>query len=356
MGTFLLVLILSVLSFNLFFFNVPYWTGKEMGDVAHNGFYRLAYVLVSTVGWEIYKIIETFNNFIVGKLKIPKGGTIHAVINTVIYAAIVLTATTGYDAVMSIAIGGEVDEIDLANLDSYSKYSDLLLLWRILNNFVSIKSPGDFFEAVQKSAGGIVFFIVGTIVFFSIMYGLLMHKLKEIHLVQRFAGDTYIGRLLEEQENFTSIKYLPRNIASSFAGFCDELSILRNFKIRGVQFAFLAVLAVYSTVVTLVGDAPSLNAFLLDLLDETGIVTTIGSFIISYIFAKITSIVGRFLYTFVPAPIGERITDVSVACKVKSEKIKEKRRQWSEKMDAIYASTLSEFEGRVRKIQRITLE
>lgn len=356
MSTILVIFVLSALSFNLFFFNVPYWTGKEMGDVAHNGFYRLAYVLMSTLGWEIYKLVETFNNFIVTVLHMKKGGTLHAIINAAIYAGIVLALTSGYDSVMSVAIGGEVDNIDLANLDSYAKYSDLLLLWGILNNFVEVKSIGDFFEAVIESFSAIVFFIVGTIIFFSIMYGMLMHKLKEVHLVQRFAGNTPVVGLLEDEDDSLNIKSLPRKIASSVVNFCDELSILRNFKIRGVQIAFFAVLLGYSVVETMRGEVPDVKAFLLDLLDETGIVSTFGSFVISFVIAKIVALIGRFLYTFVPEPIGIRISDASAVCRAKSEQIKEKRRQWSEKVDAIYASTLSGFEGKVRQVQRITLE
>ena len=48
---FLLCFFVTAVSFFLFYFNAPYWTGKGMLDVAKNGVYRFIYTVASTLGF-----------------------------------------------------------------------------------------------------------------------------------------------------------------------------------------------------------------------------------------------------------------------------------------------------------------
>lgn len=356
MGDFVAIFVISLISFGLFFFNVPYWTGQEMGDLAKNGFYRLAYVILSTIGWTIYKALETINSFVDRLFKIKPGSSVHATINLLLYIVAVFSLCQIYDFTMSSVIGGEVDELHIADSSSYSRYSDLLLFWGILNNFGDVNSVGSFFVALHDSIWSIVVFIVGTVMFFSIMYGLLMHKLQEIHLIDRYSGDGTLAQMMNYEPEKLSLSCLPKQIVASILDFCNKLSILRNFKIFGVQIAFIVILAIYSGVKTISGESADFGGLAADLLDESGIVSTIGSFVISFVLGKLVVVVGRAASVFVPQAIRDPVRRVSVACNQKVETIKEKRREWSARCDSVYARTLSRFETRFVRVQEMHLD
>lgn len=356
MGDVLAVFLVSLISFGMFFFNVPYWTGQEMGDLAKNGFYRLGYVILSTTGWSIYKALETINKSVDRLFKIKEGGTVHAIINLLLYIVAVYGLCQLYDFTMSSVIGGDVDELHIADSSAYSRYSDLLLFWGILNNFGEVNSIGSFVTALRESIWSIVVFVVGTVMFFSVMYGLLMHKLQEIHLIERYGGSSPLVKMLKYEPEKRTLSSLPKQIIASILDFCNKLSILRNFKIFGVQIAFIAILAVYSIAKTVSGESADFGGLAADLLDESGIVSTIGSFIISFILGKLVVLVGRVVGMFMPQIIQEPLHRVSSSCNQKVEVIKEKRREWSVRCDSVYARTLSRFETRFVRVQEMHLD
>lgn len=337
-GTLVLFLV-TWLSFFLFFFNVPYWTGNEMGEVARNGVYRLFYTFCSNIGWVVYKAIERVSNAVDKVLRIRPGSVAHTVINLLFYIGAVYVFSQGYDFLMSSVIGGEVSELKIADESSYSKLSDLLLYWQILNNFTEVHSVGTFFLALKDSFFGIVTFICGTIVFFSAMYGLLVQKTQELCLVEKLSHSGIIKELLEYEEETPSLRTLPKQIVASVVKFFNKLSVLRNFKFFGVQIAFCVILLAYSLVKTILGEQADFQELALDFLDESDIINVLVSFAISFIGAKVAVVMGRLVHRFLPRSVQEKLHTVSVHCNTVVSAIRQKRNEWSLKFDAVYQRT-----------------
>lgn len=339
MGNFVLMCIVALATFVFFYFNVPYWTGKEMHDVAKNGIYRCFYMLCSSLGWYQYKALERINNKVDRLLRVQPGGVAHSVLNLLIYMGVVFALSSLYDTGMGAAIGGEVNELKIMDSDSYAKLSDLLLFWGILNNFTEVTSIGEFFVALHNSLFNIVVFVVGTIIFFSIMFGLLSQKVQELCLVERFIPGSSLASLLNYEPEAVAISHLPKQIMASIVDFCNKLSIMRNLEILGVQITFCVLLASYSLMKTVLGEQPDTHGLLLDLLDESGVVSTIGSFIISFIFAKCVAVVGRICNRFLPESVSSRLHQLSVRGNEMVDTLKQKRDKWSSEFDSVYQRT-----------------
>lgn len=335
----ILMFVATLIAFFLFYFNVPYWTGKEMRDVAKNGLYRCFYMILSSIGWYIYKGIESLNRKLDNILRIRHDGVMHAVINLLIYIGVVFIMSNTYDYIMESVIGGEVNELKVMDSGSYARLSDLLLFWGILNNFTDVNSLSSFWVAIRESISSIVIFIIGTIMFFSVMFGLLSQKVQELCLIERVSHGGSLEEILNYEPESLSIKTLPKQILASVLDFCNKLSLVRNLKLLGVQFTFCVIVVCYSVMKTISGEIPDFYGIALDLLDETGVVATIGSFVISFVVAKGVAIVGKLLGKFLPVIIQEKLHQLSDRGNQLVQAIKERRDAWSSEFDEVYRRT-----------------
>lgn len=334
------VICVNLLTFWLFYFNVPYSTGNELQEVSRNGVYRVIFCACSAVGFWLYKGIERLNNFIVFKLHLREAGSLHVLINVILYTVALGALTIGYDEVVSTAVGDiEGAELQLDLGDSYSKFSNLILWWAIINNFEEVTSVGTFFTALKSSLLGILGFVLFTLVFFSFIYGLLHQKVKQLNIVSRFFSNTAVSRLIGTDQTPERICEIPKAALASFVDFVEDWGTLRNFKNLGALFGFCALIVAYSVVRAVGGETADFKGLLVDLLDESGIITVVGSFVISFVCAKLVTLVGRFASKVLPTPIREKLSALSRRGNQVVETVRDKRDAWSAKFDRLFTMT-----------------
>lgn len=343
MANFVSIYLVAVVTFFAFFFSVPYWTGSEMQDVSKNGVYRWLYYKCSSLGNLMYRGIETVNNKIDRAAKLKPGGTAHTCVNLLFYVVAVFAMNTLYDSLMSSFVSGEFDELKVDLSSSYSRFQEVMLVWGIMNNFHEVTGVGSFFAALRQSIGGITAFVIGTMIFFSVMYGLLEQKVIELKLAERIRWQSKL-----EDENHDgvadfSVKNLWLSVTGNAQEFLDKIAVLRNFKVVGVVIAFLGVTAVYSLVMAVCGEVADFQGLLLDLLDESDIMNSIGSFVIGFIYAKVVVVLGRAVYRVMPSQVRSAIDSASRKGNDAVAAIKEKRNLWSAKMDSLYQRTTKDY-------------
>ena len=355
----LVVFVVTWLSTMLFYFNLPYGNSCEMSELVQNGVYRWIFQKISGIGYLLYKLIEKITAGITRFCKFEEGGQEHSIINCGAYIGAVWALTSFHEACIQLAVSYEAAEWKFTQGTLWGYITDLRYYWEIMNNFQEIKSIGDFFGALGDTLFAITMFILFTIIHFAIMYGLLSQKVKELNLVEKLTKSETVLSLLDYEPEKLSFRNLPKKLLSNFLDFFNSMGILRNFAFAGVQIAFILGLLVYSFLKARKGDLPEVTDLLMSLLDETNIISTIMSFLISFICGKIVAVAGRFVYKFAPEPVRDRLHSVSILCKERVRYVQEKRDAWSARCDSIFQKTEAIFASKVRNsgdVQRMTLD
>lgn len=329
------------ISLGLFFFGVPYWTGKEMGELSSNGIYQRIFTACSNIGYQIYKVVELLNRRISKLFEIHPQSMWHSVINIVLYALAVALCNLSYNAVIEFGIHMEPDEFKFLADSSYARLSDILLIFSIVSNFMDVSSVSSAVIALFQSLFAVFYFLVVTILYFSIMHGLLEFKVKELHLLTRGDGEraTKIRDFISEEIELDSWRSLPRKMKQNVYEFVDNFVCMRNFNV-GRTFIFLYILiAMWSMIGACYGVIPDYSELLLDILDESELLNTLGSFVLSFILAKLTAKGCSVVYTHMPEATRNRIDSLSQRMAAESLRIKEVRYQWAVKMDGVLTVT-----------------
>ena len=321
---------ISVGTFLLFTFTVPYMTGSGLLEASDSGWYRYVYYCMSGVGRFFYTLIETFT-----KTLFPSHGALFLTANLACYAKFTSFFCSKYDELLSAVIGGSVEQINWFDSSSYSRLSDLLVIKHIFDNIVSANSIGEFVFSLAHAVFSVAVFVVVTIGFFSMMYGFLEFKLLEFKFIDKWFGE----ELLDWEPSYKSIKELPKALLLGFLDFANEFSIVRNVKYKGTALATCAYFLVGAFRRAKSGELPDWSVFVLDLLDEANVINVIGSFFISYFVVRTTEAAAHAVVERLPEETQKKIHEKSEALKATVISMRRERVQYAIKEDACFRVT-----------------
>ena len=330
MADIMLTFILTILSFGLFFFSTPYWTGAGMEDAISNGLYRVIYYRVSGIGFQMYKLIEHISNKVAQRIKRPPNGTFRILLNTLLYIAMVYFGTKGYEFVMISVIGNEIGVFNTDMGSTYAKYENAKILLLFADYFADITSVRSFFYSLREAFIGMLIYIAGTMIFFSVMYGMLEHKVKKLFAL----GDRQSDCAGEAK----SLREIPRSICAKMVDFIDNITLFLNFKQFSVCFVFLLAAFAYSVILVYKGTFPELKSFLMNLLDEIGVFEVLIGFGINLAATWLAGVLCVFIYQILPIPIQNAIDKVSEQGKATVREIRKEREHIARKIDSLYSA------------------
>lgn len=331
--------ILTYLTLCFFYFNIPYNTGLEMREVVGNGIYRALYTFISYIGWYIYWLIEKINKFIDKIFRIKEGGTLHILINAILYTIIVYLSSKIYDYLSYTIVEVGEANINLGSSDSYSMLSNAILLIKIIENFSTTESTLGFFEALQYSIESFIILVGYTIFHFSIIYGLLSQKMKQINIIEKLIHADENNNFDRSYINRFSLRNLFHRVTDTVLEFINNIAFLRNFNNVRVQFILCIIGVLYGMKEVSLGKSPDLLGFFLQFLDASGVITILGSFVVSFILTKLVALALLLLLDILPAAIKQFVNLLSDRGNAFVENCDRRRTAWAQQNDSIFQMT-----------------
>ena len=322
---FFVALLLNLLSFYIFYFNVPCWTGSELQDLSSNGIYRACFCFCSSVGYGMHKLLESAQSKLFSLLNRSSKSPLYNVVNFLLYTIMLHMLMTWYEFSMGIVIGGEVAEIKFDISSTHSRYSDFILYLGVFEHFMALHAERGFIFALQESVFRSVVFVICTVFHFSVLYGFLSPVMESLNLVEKFCKNKYILGLLGDAYDPVNVIGLARSILANTVEFCNELAILQNFRKLSVQIASAALIVVHSVMMSSSGDSPSISSFILDTMGEMGIISTVFNFVLNVVVLKLVFIVCSLVYSVLPENIQESLDSLSKKGNSYVEVIKDRR-------------------------------
>lgn len=268
------VFLATSLSFFLFYFSVPYWTGNDMAELSSSGIWRAFYRFLSKIGYLIHRLCET----VYGILPIPNAmrrGAIGACTNMLFYVIVLHLLIGGYSSVTNALFPEGIEE--LAN--GGSRVWDVLCSGVVFLRLVGKLAPGNniFAVLIIIVVSAALYTVINTL-FFSILFGLLHEKVDPL------------GK----------------------EGLLGKLTIVRNLRTQGTIPLTLLAIAAYSVVASVFGfHTTSLWEVFLQVLDEIELIPIVMSFLITNAVCRGVCIGAGVAVRHMPASIQGAVKELS---------------------------------------------
>lgn len=339
-NTFLLFVV-NYINFTLFFFTVPYMTGKQIVELSGNGIYKGAITGCTNLGHAIYRAIEETCRAIARAFDFHPQSMFYSLMNIGFYVVAVSALNSCYNFTMELVINYEPEQFKWVADSSYSKLSDVLLVFNIVGQFLAIDSFWQIFPAIIKSVFAVMFFLALTVLHFSVMVGLLEFKTEELHPL---TGERAPNR---ERMLLAMNKDLDPNVGISWVGkgaqgllrFIDDTVRLRNFEVKSCKVWFVGCLVCWCIVSNAAGAMPDFVNLLLDVLDESDLLNTFVSFLLSAVLMKGTLKTCKAVYNRMPEGTKAKVDKIEAKCTAVVSTVKAKRIEWAESKDGVYTES-----------------
>lgn len=337
----IVLVVLNCLSFLLFFFTVPYWTGREMRDVTKNGVYRLVYVGISTAGFRFYQLVELISTFLTKRIKSRWfKTTVHAVVNLLMYVGIIYAAGVLYENICVAITGIEDFSIEFQDkgliyfAQNAFTYKMMFQAFRDTHETLGLAKAAAF-TLVRAGA-----YIVWTIFYFTFVYGVLKQKMIELHIIKKRGDKSWLGKYMSYESEEVSLDSLRKQCLAGLAEFVDKISIFMNFMLWRVRVLFVLAILMYYSVTSYKGGnvrdtAGTVWGLLVNIADEANLIVTVQSFIVSFLVSKVFVYLGRFIFQFLPELMQKAILASSAKANEAVEAIEKRREDWAAKYDAL---------------------
>ena len=336
-----LLFVVNYISFWLFFFTVPYMTGKEIVELSQHGLYKGVVTGCTNLGHAIYRAVEESCRLIARALDFHPHSMFYSLLNVMLYIVVVTFLNGCYNTTMAFVINYEPEEFKWIADTSYSKLSDILLVCNIVGQFLHIESFWQIFPATLKSIGSVLFFLFLTVLHFCVMTGLLEYKVEELHPLTKEGApnrERMQAALSKEFDLSVGISWVGK-AAQGVMQFIDDAVRMRNYQVAGCGRWFAACVLCWSLVQNASGASPDFGTLLLDVLDESELLNTFMSFLLSAVLAKGTLKTCKAVYDRMPAPAQARVDKFEEECVKVVYTVREKRTTWARKMDGVYTKT-----------------
>lgn len=338
--------LIMALSYFLFYYSAPYWSSAQIKDVINHGLYQSLFILLSSVGDLLYKGVEKLNSWAGNQLKQARilSGTVHeavhGAVNAVLYTGIIWVATYLYNGASGLILQGG------------GSYTLSFSEWSYATNAATFleavqlrmaETPG--FPGIVDAAVNMLIYVGITILYSAFMYGLLRYKIKEFNLGKQIFGDHGTEQWKTDGGSFLSQvrgKLIP-DLKNGIVSGLDNLCLLRSFRVAGSLILFCGIIFLYSIAMILLNREPEIDGILAGILEASGVVDIVLSFLIAFVWGKIVSLLGITVYVAAPEPVKNVIDDVDKMGKELVSTIEGGRRAWAEKNDDLFQRT--EFRG-----------
>lgn len=345
MGLFQRFLIMA-LSYFLFYYSTPYWSSAQIKDVIDHGLYQGLFILLSCVGDLVYKSVELLNSLadklleeIIPNDTVPKA--VHGAVNAIAYTVVIWIATYLYNGASGLILqGGGAYALSFSEWSRATNAATFLDAVRLRME----ETPG-FFGGVGAAAVSMLMYVGVTILYSAFMYGLLRYKIMGSNLGQYlndliFGGQDEAGPESHDGSFLSQVfgKLIP-DLKNSIVNCLDNLCLLRSFCDIGSLILFCVVIFLYSIAMMFLNREPEVDGILAGILEASGVVDIVLSFLITFIWGKIVSLVGITVYVVSPEPVKNVVDFVDEMGKHLVSKIEDLREDWAEGHDDLFSGT-----------------
>lgn len=333
--------LILALSYFLFYYSAPYWSSAQIKDVINHGLYQSLFIRLSSIGHWLYKGVETLNNWADKKLKQMPGGAVHGTVNAVVYTGIIWIATYVYNGASGLVLQGSGSYA--LSFSEWSRVTNAATFLEMVR--LRMEEAPSFLSGVGTAAVSLLLYVGVTILYSAFMYGLLRYKIREFNLGKRIFGEPSTeGQNGNGNSFFAQMrgKLIP-DLKASIVSCLDNLCLLRSFRVIGSLILFCGVIFLYSLAMMFLNREPEVDGILAGILETSGVVDILLSFLIAFVWGKIISLLGITVYVASPAAVKKAIDDADKKGKEIVTKTENNRKAWAERNDKLFNRT--EFEG-----------
>lgn len=338
------------ISFFLFFFNVPYWTGRDMADMSKSGIWRAFFRFLSFLGYGLHKVYMHVAGWILDlplrflarrgigeKNRIWYG--LVGFVDALCSAGTLFLLIGAYNSFMNGLFPAGVDTLAGGNDGSLlGKLSEAVVFLRVVSDLKGMgEGVGGVVAAVVVTLVAVVLYVVINTLFFSTLFGFLRELLEERPFWELAKEKLNIAPApaVEREEEMSAAQRLLKQLKEAVEGFFNKTTVHRFMYDPVSLLLFLLALLVYSVVMTRLGKN---NVGLMDVvkqvLDSIGVVQIIASFLVTYLVGKLTEKTAKSVVKVLPQGVQNAIHSVSAKGNVWADAEDAKRHLWAQEHQA----------------------
>ena len=337
------------ISFFLFFFNVPYWTGRDMADMSKSGIWRAFFRFLSFLGYGLHRLYMHFAGWVLDfPLRFRKRGEfqegerfwpgVAGFVDALCSAGTLYLLITAYNNLMNSLFPAGVSSLAKGSDGSLLRnLSEAVVFLRVVSDFNPGSGFGGVVAAVVVTLIAVVLYIIINTLFFSILFGFLREMLREEPFLEIAKERLNIPPAppAEPTEEESPLQSLLRQLKGATEKFFNKTT-LHHFAYEPVALVLvlLAMLA-FSVVMTRLGknDLGPLDV-VKRVLDSIGVVQIIASFLVTYLAGKLTEKTAKSVVKVLPQGMQRAIHAASAKGNAWADAEDAKRHIWSQEHQA----------------------
>lgn len=333
-------------SFFLFFFNVPYWTGRDMADMSKSGIWRAFFRFLSFLGYGLHRVYMHVAGWIldlplrflerrgIGEENQRIWFGIVGFVDALCSAGTLFLLIGGYNSFMNGLFPAGVDTLAGGNDGSLlGKLSEAVVFLRVVIGLDFGSGVGAVVASVVVTLISVVLYVVINTLFFSILFGFLRELLQEKPFWEIVKEKLNIAPAptTKQTEEESPLQSLLRQLKDATESFFNKTT-LHNFVYEPVALVlFLVTMLVYSVVMVRLGknDLGPLDV-VRQVLDSIGVVQIVASFIVTYLMGKVSEKAAKSVVKVLPKGLQNAIHAASVKGNVWADAEDAKRHIWAQ--------------------------
>lgn len=337
------------ISFFLFFFNVPYWTGRDMADMSKSGIWRAFFRFLSFLGYGLFKIYLHVAGWILdiplrlwGPREIREENRfwmgIVGFVDALCSAGTLFLLIGGYNSLMNGLFPAGVDVLaDGSDGSLLGNISQAVVFLRVVLSFDAGSGVGGVVAAVAVTLVSLVLYVVINTLFFSILFGFLREMLVERPFLTLVKEKLNISSApaVEQEEEKNAMQRLLAQLKEAVEGFFNKTT-MHYFVYEPVALVlFLLALLAYSVVMTYLGknDLGPLDV-VKQVLESIGVVQIVASFLVTYLVGKLSEKTTNTVVKVLPQGMQNAIHAASAKGNAWADAEDAKRHLWSQEHKA----------------------
>lgn len=331
-------------SFFLFFFNVPYWTGQDMADMSKSGIWRAPFRFLSRIGFGLFKLyriavkkifdacFSRFRGNKDGRKSVWQG--IKGLMDVLCSAGVLFLIISGYSGLMDGLFPAGVDTLAEGNDGSFlGKLSNAVVFLRVTAAFKAEGTGGTILAAAAHTVIAAIQYVVINTLFYSILFGFLQELLEKRPFWDMAKKSLNIRSEAGREGEAISPQSLPGQLKEAAMDFFNKTTIHTSMDNSISLGLFLIVLLAFSFVMTWLGknDLGPLDV-VRQVLEAIGVVQIVASFLVTYLVGKLGEQAAKAAVRGLPQGMRDAIHDASERGNkwVKAEDAR--RHDWAQKV------------------------
>lgn len=333
-------------SFFLFFFNVPYWTGRDMADMSKSGIWRAFFRFLSFLGYGLHRLYLHIAGWILDiplnlfwrnrrvREDSPFFQGVVGFVDLLCSAAtlfLMITVYNGFmDSMFPADIGALAEGTDGSLLGTLS---EAVVFLRVVSGVKSGSGAGSAVAAVMVTLVALVSYVIINTLFFSILFGFLREHLEERPFLTLAKEKLNIPSAppTEPDEEPSPAQRLLRQLKEATEGFFNKTTVHYGVYEPVALVLFLLALLIYSVVMTRLGknDMGPWDV-VKQVLDSIGVVQIVASFLVTYLAGKLSEKAAKSVVKVLPQGVQNAIHAASAKGNAWADAEDAKRHIWAQ--------------------------